>query len=44
MARTDMQGEELARRRAAARKTALKLAGVALVIFTLFLLSGILGR
>jgi hypothetical protein len=39
-----MAGNELARRRAAARKTAWKLAVVALVIFGMFILSGVLGR
>jgi len=34
----------VAKRRAAARKTAWKLAVVALVIFGMFLLSGVVGR
>lgn len=44
MTRANTQGNELARRRAAARKTAWALAAVALVIFAAFVISGITGR
>lgn len=40
----DVSGEELARRRSAARRTALILAGIALAIFVAFLVTGVTGR
>jgi hypothetical protein len=39
-----MDNNEIAQRRRAARKTAWKLAIVALVIFGMFLMTGIIGR